>query len=105
MQNKKKRKPEPSADSTLSRAAQRIGKELDLPPEILPGFSSLEMLGNREAVVAGVKGVLDYSDCKIVLNMGSLIESFAGVDLRIRSYAGEQVILSGHIMTVEFSQC
>jgi sporulation protein YqfC len=90
--------------SGVQRAALRIGRELDLPPEILPGFSSLEMLGNRQAIVQGVKGVLCCGAQRIDLNLGSLIESFVGANLCVRSYLGEEVILAGDILEIHFTQ-
>ncbi len=76
---------------------------MNLPGQLLPGFSHLELLGNRQAIVEGVKGVLAYCDDAVRLNLGSLVVTFEGCDLCIRSYQLEQVILSGTIITVHFS--
>ncbi|MDR3313860.1 MAG: YabP/YqfC family sporulation protein [Oscillospiraceae bacterium] len=84
-------------------AIQRAGDALNLPAELLPGFSHLELLGNRQAIVEGVKGVLAYCEDVVRLNLGTLVVAFEGCDLCIRSYQMEQVILSGTILSVQFS--
>lgn len=88
---------------TPAGLARRLGDTLDLPAQLLPGFSHLELWQNRQAVVEGVKGVLSYSDSEIQLNLGSLVATFRGAQLDIRSYQGEELSLAGTIAEVHFS--
>ncbi|MCL2107489.1 MAG: YabP/YqfC family sporulation protein [Oscillospiraceae bacterium] len=82
---------------------RRLGEALDLPGEMLPGFSHIEMMGNRQAIIGGVKGVLAYSETAIALNLGALVITFEGLELTIKSYQLEQVILNGAITEIRFS--
>jgi sporulation protein YqfC len=101
----KTRKREKSDAKPPHSTVRRLGDAMGLPAEVLPDFSSLEMLGNREAIVQGVQGVLCCSACKVSLNLGHLIETFEGADLVIRSYLGEELRLGGQIAAVFFSTC
>ncbi|MDR1927329.1 MAG: YabP/YqfC family sporulation protein [Oscillospiraceae bacterium] len=88
---------------SVRQTARQLGEALDLPGEVLPGFSHLELLGNRQAIVDGVKGVIAYSDSCVRLNLGELVVSLEGAALCIRSYQMEQVILSGVIAALHFA--
>jgi len=98
-QDKKPRKRRPSAAET----ALRLGGAMDLPPQMLPGFSHVELWQNRQAVIEGVKGVLSYSESEVQLNIGTLVVTFKGADLCIRSYQMEQLTLAGTIAEVHFT--
>ena len=83
--------------------ARRIGDALDLPAQLLPGFCHLELWQNRQAVIEGVRGVLSYSESEIQLNLSSLVVTFRGADLNIRSYQGEQLTMAGMIAEIHFT--
>ena len=87
----------------LSETARRVGDAMDLPAQLLPGFSHLELWQNRQAVVEGVRGVLSYSENEIQLNLGTLVATFRGADLNIRAYQGEQLTMAGTIAEVHFT--
>jgi len=88
---------------TLGERVQQMGEQMDLPAQLLPGFSHVELFQNRQAVVDGVKGVLGYSETQIQLNIGTMVLTFKGADLCIRSYQTEQLILTGMIAEVLFA--
>jgi len=87
---------------TLGERVQQLGEQMDLPAQLLPGFSHVELFKNRQAAVDGVKGVLGYSDAEIQLNIGEMVLTFKGAELCIRSYQMEQLILTGTIAEVHF---
>ena len=87
---------------TLGERVQQMGEQMDLPAQLLPDFSHVELLKNRQAAVDGVKGVLGYSGTEIQLNIGEMVLTFKGADLCIRSYQMEQLILTGTIAEVHF---
>lgn len=64
----------------------------------------IEFLGNREAVVDGCKGVLEYTESGIALNAGSCVLHFFGQNLTIRAYAESQTEICGEIQSVEFTK-
>ncbi|MBQ3151111.1 MAG: YabP/YqfC family sporulation protein [Clostridia bacterium] len=88
----------------LLSLTEKLTDTLDLPDTAVPGTAHIELSGNKEAVVDGCKGVLQYDEDIIRLNTGRLTVCFRGSDLCIRSMQAEQVFVCGHIITIEFLQ-
>lgn len=88
---------------TLGERVRQMGEQADLPAQLLPGFSHVELFQNRQAVVEGVKGVLGYGESQIQLNIGAMVLTFQGADLCIRSFQAEQLILTGTIAEISFN--
>lgn len=84
-------------------ATERISDELELPKNIMPGVVHIEMNGNKEAVVDGCRGVLEYDENIIRLNTGKLIVKFTGSRLMIKTLSLNQALVCGNIVSVDFS--
>ena len=89
--------------TTLTEKTLRLGDSLDLPAQLLPGFCHVELWQNRQAVIDGVKGVLSYSGSSVQLKLGSLVVTFRGADLTIKSYQLEQLQLAGTIAEIHYT--
>ena len=96
---REKKKPK----KTLAERTLRLGDSLDLPAQLLPGFCHVELWQNRQAAVDGVKGVLSYSESSVQLSLGSLVVTFRGAELTIRSYQQEQLQLTGTIAEIHYT--
>lgn len=75
----------------------------DFPTEYFTGEPHLELYGNMQCVVDGLKSVLEYSSEKIKLNIGKKSVTFHGEGLHIDSFTPEGAIVEGFIMSLEFS--
>lgn len=84
------------------RIVNSISRNLDLPADTVSGYAHIEMSGNREMIIEGCKGVLEYSDCMIALNTGKLTVRLCGCDMTILSMQGSQAVIKGIITCVEF---
>ena len=84
------------------RLINTISNNLDLPADTVSGYAHIEMSGNREIIIEGCKGVLEYSDRIIALNTGKLTVRLCGCDMTIISMQGSQAIIKGVITCVEF---
>lgn len=73
------------------------------PKELLFGEPRIEMSGN-ECLVDGMQSIIEYSDTKITVSLGSQQITFLGDGLRINSFTGEGAIVEGNIISMEFSQ-
>lgn len=62
----------------------------------------VELLENRQAVVDGCKGVLEYSDSCIRLSSDRLILRFSGSGLLLRTFSSSSAIVEGIISNIEF---
>ena len=89
--------------NTLAEKTLRLGDSLDLPAQLLPGFCHVELWQNRQAVVDGVRGVLGYSETCVQLSLGSLVVTFRGAGLTIKSYQQEQLQLTGTIAEIHYT--
>ena len=63
---------------------------------------SLEIRGNSECIVDGLKGISEYSSEKIRINLGKISVSFLGDGLFINSFSPEGATVEGTIISVEF---
>lgn len=63
----------------------------------------VELLGNRQAVVDGCRGIIEYSDSCIRLSAQGLILKFTGTGLEIRAFTENEAIVSGTILGLEYS--
>lgn len=78
-----------------------FGKGLELPPGIIGG-AHIELFSNREMVVDGCKGIMEYSDSRICLNIGKGSLTICGSDLQLTSLGLDNAVISGTIVNVEF---
>ncbi len=64
---------------------------------------NIELFGNKQIIVDGCKGVIDYNEDFLKLDLGKIILKVTGRSLVIDSYIYEQVDLKGEIVSVEFT--
>ncbi len=84
--------------------AYRLSKTFEMPENVFSGGAQMEILGNREAIVDGCKGVIEYDDEIIRLSTGNMIVCFRGVGLEIKGLTASNAVISGMITAIEFSQ-
>ena len=80
-----------------------LGKALELPPGALGKGAHIELSSNREATVDGCKGVMEYEECRIKLNIGSGSVTFCGRGLEITNLIGNQAVIAGFITGLEYT--
>ncbi len=84
------------------RLMDSISRSLDLPADAVSGYAHIEMNGNKEAIIEGCCGVLEYSDSVIALNTGRLTVRVCGCELTIVSMQNGQVIIKGTITGLDY---
>lgn len=77
-------------DRNLLRTAQ-----LDMP-------THMEINGNREAVVDGCSGILEYSTETVRIRTGRMTVRFCGRGLAIRSLTADALVVTGFLTGIEF---
>lgn len=84
-------------------------KKVKLKEKIVPqscdyyfGKPRIEMNGS-ECLVDGLQSIVEYSNDKITLSLGSQIITFFGDDLHINSFTREGAVVEGNIISMEFS--
>jgi sporulation protein YqfC len=77
-------------------------------PEKLPGMSDfsmrgrMELNGNREAVVEGCGGVLEYDETVVRIRTPGQVVRFTGRGLTIRCLTEDALVVTGYITGIEF---
>lgn len=77
-----------------------FGKALDIPVGVT-GLK-VEIFGNKRAVIDGCKGVVEYYDSIIRLNVGNGTVNFLGHNLHILTFELGVVELTGIIENIEY---
>ncbi len=73
----------------------------ELPP--MTALPCIEFSGNREVVIEGSKGVLEYSPDCIRVNTCCMVISVSGRELNLRCISDTALIIDGFITAAEFS--
>ena len=73
-----------------------------VPLAALSSCPKIELIGNREAVVDGCRGVAEYSDNVIRLNISGGSICFFGSNLEITCLYSNEATLKGIITNIEF---
>ncbi|MBR6551334.1 MAG: YabP/YqfC family sporulation protein [Clostridia bacterium] len=71
-----------------------------LKEETLKG--NIELYGNKQVIIEGAKGVVDYSEDFLKIDLGNICIKITGTNLVIESFIYEQVDVKGEIVALEF---
>ena len=63
----------------------------------------IELRSNRQAVIEGCAGILEYEETCVRLNCGTLLVALSGSELCLEQLAGSLVCVSGELLTLSFS--
>lgn len=85
-------------ESILEKTAQA----LDLPLDVT-GLPRIELLGDKELRVEYHKGILAYGTEEIHISGGKLVIRVLGSDLELRSMNMSELLITGHVHTVELT--
>ena len=80
---------------------QQKRRLFELPP--VSDAPCIEFSGNREVVIEGSKGVLEYSPDCIRVNTCCMVISVSGRELNLRCISDTALIIDGFITAAEFS--
>lgn len=80
----------------------KITQLLDIPASALAGMPQIELSGNREAVVEGCQGILEYDENIIRLSTGKMSIRFTGRNLQIKVLTHTSAVVDGFITGIEF---
>ncbi len=74
-----------------------------LPQSAFDGYAQIDLISNTRAIIDGCKGIIEYSEEKISLNLGNVCAEFCGAELNMNAFEDEQVILNGRFSTINFT--
>lgn len=99
--NRKISKETAKEDAPVSQV-QKLTGMLDIPPSALTGIAQIELSGNREAVIDGCQGILEYDENTIKLTTGKMSVKFTGRGLVIKVLTHDSAVINGFISNIEF---
>jgi len=76
--------------------------KLAIPGAMYMGTSHMELNGNREVVVDGCNGVLEYDSDVVKIKTGKQIVKFTGRGLNIKCLTADSLIVEGFLIGIEF---
>lgn len=81
---------------------EAILDSLKLPKDICLGALKVTLTGNREAWIENYRGILEYTECQILLQCKTCQVCFEGTGLSIDYYTTEDMKISGNICCVKY---
>ena len=87
----------------ISLRIEKLARELNIPPQSISDTALIEIAGNGEASIDGIKGVIEYTSELIKLDIGRKSVTFSGDGLVIWSYDGKSAVITGKIMRIEYA--
>ncbi|MCI8497560.1 MAG: sporulation protein YqfC [Clostridiales bacterium] len=100
---KTRRRKAPPSDLPRPGAVQTMAKVLELPAALAGDSPHIELLGNREITVDGCRGILEYDDGFIRLNLGKTVLRLTGRDLVITALSDHTAVIEGYVLSIEFT--
>ncbi len=75
---------------------------VDFPAGALEKGANITLFSNKEAVIDGCYGIIEYSDCFIKLSIGNQVIALTGCDFDIFDYTDCSITVRGFIKGLEF---
>lgn len=96
-----------SGETTMKKHKENIVRkfteEMQLPEAALSDSFKIEIIGTDTVCVEGCRGIVEYEEACIALNLGRCTVRFLGAELEIGSFFEQQAVIKGTVMSVEFS--
>ena len=89
-------------ETQIRSKRERMAESLKLPKDSVLGASSVTITGNRDVVVENYKGIIEYTDCRIILQGKNCKIEICGKQLNILYYTNEDMKISGWIENVRY---
>lgn len=64
----------------------------------------IELTSNREALIEGCQGIVEYNDCIATINCKSMIITFEGFDISLKNLAGDVFSVTGNFTGISFTK-
>ena len=87
-----RRKPQ---ETPIISKRERMAESLKLQKDSVLGASIVTITGNRDVFVENYKGIIEYTDCRIILQGKNCKIEICGKRLNILYYTNEDMKISG----------
>ncbi len=88
----------------MKRWGEWILEKRRLSESVWAGKPLIEIEGNRQAILAGCRGMVVYTDEQVSLRTVEGCITVYGRELELRDYSTDAVVLTGRLSRIEFSE-
>ncbi len=88
--------------SRPDRLERLLGDMLELPKDLVLDLPRLIIIGQKELYLENHKGIIEYSDSCIKINLARGFLEIIGEDMEIRLIMQDEVSIIGRIAKVQF---
>ena len=89
-------------ETQIRSKRERMAESLKLPKDSVLGASIVTITGKRDVFVENYKGIIEYTDCGIILQGKNCKIEICGKRLNILYYTNEDMKISGWIENVRY---
>lgn len=86
----------------LRELPYELADKLELPEDVLLGSAKLTVTGGRSAVIENHRGVLEYTDERIVVAVPRGKVCLDGTGLRLKAMNKNELLVGGRIRNIEW---
>ncbi|MBE6761297.1 MAG: hypothetical protein E7551_03330 [Ruminococcaceae bacterium] len=79
-----------------------FGSALGINDDPFSKLAQINLKGDREIIIDGCCGIIEYSDCLISINIGNSTLKVMGFDFIISDYSESNITVKGNIKNIEF---
>lgn len=79
-----------------------LAEKMHIPGEIMPAAGIITVTGGRHALVQDHRGIVEYSEERIVLALKRGKLNLTGADLQLKAMNGGELVIMGRIHNVEW---
>lgn len=97
-----RKKKERGKNGAIKKSGEKLICAMQIPMASVLDLTHFELNGNREVVVDGCKGILEYDENIVRLSTGKMITKFLGRHLNIKCLTPDSLVIEGVITNIEF---
>ncbi len=81
---------------------EKLAFKFDIPGEAFAGLARMEITGCRDLLIENHRGILEYGDSRIDINLGDFILKLLGIELRLVAMNERELRIHGTFTGMEF---
>lgn len=89
----------PKKEKRSKAVREKIGQILDMPLDMIKGYSRMTVIGNESILIENYKGIMEYEDDIIRLSNNICV---LGNKLFIEEITDDEILITGDIRSIEF---
>lgn len=78
----------------------RFAEEMQFPVSALTDTFRIELRGQNEMTVEGCRGIVEYDENSVSLNLGNISLNIAGKSLEISTFSEQQAVITGVVTNI-----